>query len=42
MSWILSDERREVLPTLHGEQSRPNSTRRLIRRYDQVPEATVE
>ena len=42
MSWILSDERREVLPTLHGEQSRPNSTRRLIRRYDLVPEATVE
>ena len=42
VSWLHSEERQEVLPMLHGEQVRPNSTRRLIRRYDQAPEATVE
>ena len=42
VSWIQSDERREVLTTLHGQLDRPNSVRRLVRRYDQPQEATVE
>jgi hypothetical protein len=41
MSWVLSDLRREVLPQLRGEDDRPNSKRRLIRRYQPVEEATV-
>jgi hypothetical protein len=41
MSWILSDERRAALPELRGEV-RPNSVRRLVRRYQVDPEATVD
>ena len=42
VSWIMSEERQQVLPTLHGQLDRPNSLRRLVRRYDQTEAATVD
>jgi hypothetical protein len=42
VSWLLSEERQAVLPVLHGEPVRPNSTRRLVRRYQGGEPATVE
>lgn len=42
VSWLLSEERRSVLPVLHGEQARPNSTRRFVRRHQEVEAATVD
>lgn len=40
-TWFLSKERKELLPTLRGEEPRPNSKRRLIRRYETEGAATV-
>jgi hypothetical protein len=40
-TWFLSKERKELLPTLLGEETRPNSRRRLTRRYPDSPVATV-
>lgn len=40
-TWFLSKERKELLPTLLGEPDRPNSKRRLIRRYPEGHLATV-
>lgn len=42
VSWLISEERQVVLPKLRGEPSRPNSTRRLVRRYPDPQEATVD
>jgi hypothetical protein len=40
-TWFLSKERKELLPTLQGEETRPNSRRRLTRRYPDSQGATV-
>lgn len=40
-TWFLSKERKELLPTLLGEETRPNSRRRLTRRYPDGQVATV-
>jgi hypothetical protein len=40
-TWFLSKERKELLPTLRREEPRPNSRRRLIRRYPEGHLATV-
>jgi crossover junction endodeoxyribonuclease RuvC len=39
--WIQSDLRSQMLPTLQGEETRPNSRRRLIRRYQETDPTTV-
>jgi len=41
-TWFLSKERKELLPTLRGEETRPNSRRRLTRRYPDGAVATVD
>jgi crossover junction endodeoxyribonuclease RuvC len=40
-TWWLSSERKELLPKLQGVPSRPNSRRRLTRRYPDGTVATV-
>ena len=42
VSWLLSEERQAVMPALRGDPVRPNSTRRLVRRYQEGVAATVE
>jgi hypothetical protein len=41
-TWFISPERKELLPTLQGQAPRPNSQRRLIRRYPTTSVDTVE
>lgn len=42
VAWLQSEERQAVLPVLRGDPVRPNSTRRLVRRYQNGEAATVE